>query len=210
MKIRFENVRLRLSASTFLLLFTVTVPLAVSAEESLTASQGDAILQELREIKRLLANPGPAPTRAGEVPARRERATRQTVSMNDGGHVVGSPDAPLTLVEFSDYQCPYCRRFFNNTLARLKSEYIDTGRLRLVVRDLPLPFHAQAESAGVASQCAAEQDAFWDMRVKLFSESDRLAAGDFAGMAKDLGLNSRKFKRCLASPETLQAVRDSA
>ena len=82
---------------------------------------------------------------------------------------LGKPDAPLTLVEFSDYQCPFCRRFFEQTLPALKSKYIDAGQLRYVFRDFPLDqIHPQARQAAESVHCAAEQGKYWEMHDLLF------------------------------------------
>jgi protein-disulfide isomerase len=76
---------------------------------------------------------------------------------------LGRSDAPLTLLEFTDYQCPYCRKFQAETWPLLKKNYIDTGKLRFIVRDLPLSFHSSARPAAEAAHCAAEQGKFWEM-----------------------------------------------
>src|SRR5436309_2535217 len=94
------------------------------------------------------------------------------VLTTDDGHgaiSIGRPDAPLTLVEFADYQCPFCRQFHTAVYERLKTEFIETGKLRFVSRDLPLDFHSNAMAASVASRCAGDQDEFWQMRDTLIS-----------------------------------------
>lgn len=72
----------------------------------------------------------------------------------DDDAILGDPDAPVTIVEFSDFQCPYCRSFFNETLPQLISDYVDTGKVKIVYRDFPLSGHAQASSAAQAAECA--------------------------------------------------------
>src|SRR2546425_3089506 len=82
---------------------------------------------------------------------------------------LGRADAPVTLVEFSDFQCPFCGRFFATTLPALKKDYIDTGKLRYVFRDFPLDqLHPHARMAAAAAHCAGEQGKYWDMHDVLF------------------------------------------
>lgn len=90
----------------------------------------------------------------------------------DNDAVLGDPDAPVTIVEFSDFQCPYCRSFFNETLPQLISDYVDTGKVKIVYRDFPLSGHAQASSAAQAAECARSiansDEAYYTMHDWLF------------------------------------------
>ena len=112
-----------------------------------------------------------------------------------------SDDAPLTLVEFTDYQCPFCSRFARTTFEELKRVYIDTGQLRLVSRDLPLPIHNNAMQAANAAHCAAEQDQYWEMRATMFANTDQLDRDSLIGYATDLALDAVAFRECLTSDE---------
>lgn len=87
---------------------------------------------------------------------------------NDDDPVLGDANAAVTMVEFSDYECPFCKRFYDDTLAQIKSTYIDTGKLKLVYRDYPLSFHPGAEPAAQAANCAGEQGKYWEMHDKIF------------------------------------------
>lgn len=112
----------------------------------------------------------------------------------DNAPVKGPADAPVTIIEFSDFQCPYCRRV-HPTLKRLMHEY--QGRVKLVYRNFPLRnIHPQAQKAAEAAQCAAEQDRFWPYHDKLFSTS-RLQVDDLKKYAQELGLNTEQFNTCL-------------
>ena len=84
-------------------------------------------------------------------------------------NVLGREDAPVTIIEFTDLQCPYCARFATQTFPRLKHDYIETGKLRYSSMDFPLPFHDFALPAAIASRCAGEQGRFWDYREALFA-----------------------------------------
>ncbi|MBL7058898.1 thioredoxin domain-containing protein [Candidatus Pacearchaeota archaeon] len=83
--------------------------------------------------------------------------------------VKGDSNAPVTIVEFSDYECPYCGRHFAQTYPQLLSEYVDTGKVKMVFKDFPLNFHAKAQKAAEAARCAGEQGDYWGMHDALFT-----------------------------------------
>ncbi len=131
--------------------------------------------------------------------------------------VLGKSDAKVTIVEFSDFQCPFCQKFFKETYAQIKSQYIDTGKAKLIFRHFPLPFHANAQISGVAAECANQQGKFWEYHDQLFekgqADGTNLAAADLKKYADSLGLNSgtlgfgkNKFNQCLNSNSTLSVV----
>lgn len=118
------------------------------------------------------------------------------------GISVGDADAPIVIREFADYECPACRRFAN-AVAKLKNQYIDTGKVRYVFFDLPLRQHDNAVPAAEAARCAEDQNAWWAMHKKLFEEqSSWNTASDpekvFTGYAESLGLDRRRLARCLS------------
>lgn len=120
--------------------------------------------------------------------------------------MLGNPKAKVTIVEFSDFQCPYCRTFFEDTYGKLKKEYIDTGKVRLVFRNFPLSFHSMAKPAALAAQCAQEQNKFWQYHDALFVEQAKKGQGTISFSATDLktwaqgiGLNIQQFSQCLDS-----------
>jgi protein-disulfide isomerase len=97
-----------------------------------------------------------------------EQLKYYNVSIDDDP-VLGKADAPVTIVEFSDFQCPYCKQYFDNTFGQIKAQYIDTGKVKLVYRDFPLSFHPMAEPSAEAANCAMEQGKFWEMHDKIFA-----------------------------------------
>jgi protein-disulfide isomerase len=114
----------------------------------------------------------------------------------DGKPSLGTDSAPVTIVEFSDFQCPYCRQV-QPTLQRLMAEY--EGKVKLVFRDFPLRnIHPQAQKAAEAAQCAAEQQKFWSYHDKLFAAAS-LQIADLKKYAHELGLNEEQFTSCLDS-----------
>jgi protein-disulfide isomerase len=130
--------------------------------------------------------------------------------------VLGSPDAPVTIVEFSDYQCSYCQQHALETLPQIAEMYIDSGQVRYVFRDFPLPSHACAQSAAEAARCAGAQGAYWEMHDRLFAEQAEWAAQEadearasFATYASELGLETAAFEECLASGVYGEQVRQA-
>jgi protein-disulfide isomerase len=138
----------------------------------------------------------------------------------------GSTNAPVVVVEFSDFQCPFCNRFVEQTLPALEENYIDTGKIKFVFKDLPLDsLHANARLTHIAAECADEQGKFWEYHDVLFANQaqwNRLSSTDLSSQLNDyantLGLNSASFDSCLSSQEiadevnadTLQASRNGA
>ncbi|MEK6826171.1 MAG: DsbA family protein [Nanoarchaeota archaeon] len=118
----------------------------------------------------------------------------------DDDPVLGDPDAPVTMVEFSDFQCPFCGRFRSQTFDQIKKDYIDTGKVKFVYRDFPLhSIHPQAGKSAEAAQCANDQEKFWEYHDKIFENQQSLSIDNYKKWADDLGLNTKKFNDCLDS-----------
>jgi len=113
----------------------------------------------------------------------------------DDDYVYGNADAPITIVEFSDFECPYCQRWYDQVWTRLKEEYPD--QVRLVYRDFPLPGHPNATPAAEAANCAGEQEAYYAFHDLLFSGKMGLSTDAYLSYAGELGLNLDDFKQCL-------------
>lgn len=116
----------------------------------------------------------------------------------EGAPAWGPDDAPVTIVEFSDFQCPYCERFFLETYPLLKANFGD--KIRFVYRDFPLfQIHPNATEAAYAANCAFEQDKYWEYHDVLFNNQDKLATADLIVHAEDLGMDTEAFQECLQS-----------
>ncbi len=118
----------------------------------------------------------------------------------DDDAVKGDENATITLIEFTDYECPFCARHYEQTLPSIIKDYVDTGKVKYVVRDYPLSFHPSAQKAAEASECAGEQDKFWEMHDKLFETQGAWGAdavASFKKYATELGLNASAFNTCL-------------
>lgn len=128
----------------------------------------------------------------------------QSFQISATDHVRGDFNAPVTLVEFSDFECPYCGRHFP-TLVKILSDY--AGKVRLVYKHFPLPFHKNSQKAAEASECASEQGRFWEYHDKLFeNQASGFSIDKFKQWAKDLNLNSSQFNNCLDSGKYSQKV----
>jgi protein-disulfide isomerase len=173
----------------------------------ITRDQADAILNELKAIRQLLEKqartPAPQPQRAGdgEGPAKLKI---------DNANWLGKKEAPITVVEFTDYQCPYCQSFHLNTFPEIRKLYLDTGKVRFLSRDLPLDFHASAFHAAEAARCAGDQDQFWKMRDLLVADPSHLTENDLLVHAESMGLKMEPFRACLSSGKYREAIQKDA
>ena len=158
---------------------------------NISTAQADAILRELRDLRALVQKQQPAAQPAAPAPPR-----NVTVALGDSPSL-GQATAPVVLVEFTDFQCPYCKRAHDGVLAGLKKKYVDAGKVRMVSRNLPLPFHPNAEPAAIAALCAGEQGQFWAMRDRLFENTEALSRQDFLKAAEELKLDIQAFTACL-------------
>ena len=120
---------------------------------------------------------------------------------------VGSETAPLTIVEFSDYQCPYCKSFQKKVFPKLKNDFIDKGLVRFIHKDLPLPFHKQAEASAMVARCAKQQNAFWVIHEALYDQQICLDCKGPRTIAISTGLNEQELDDCLQDPKIPDVIR---
>ena len=119
---------------------------------------------------------------------------------------LGDPKAPVLVVEFSDFTCGYCGKFFRETLPELKTEYLKAGKVRFAYRDYPRDEEGWGLVAAHAARCAGEQGKFWDMHDRLFEQHARLGTGVIMQLAKDLHLNEKAFANCMDSEKHIEAI----
>jgi len=110
--------------------------------------------------------------------------------------VRGDPNAPITLIEYSDFTCHFCKQFFHDTFTKLLSEYIETGKVRFVYRDFPRGLGSPLRAAD-AARCAGEQDAYWPMHDRLFNSNGQFSPDNLKKFATELQLNQGQFSQCL-------------
>ena len=115
---------------------------------------------------------------------------------------LGDENAPLTLIEFSDFQCPFCKKFHDKILPEIRRDFIDTGLVRLVYRDFPLmeyPTHSMAERAAEAAECAHEQGKFWEYHDKIFEKPRQITDSILKIYVNELDLDAYEFELCTTS-----------
>lgn len=128
-----------------------------------------------------------------------------------GAATKGRADAPLVIVEFSDFECPFCGRFSRDVYFQIQREYVDTGKVRYVYRHLPIErLHPQAMKAAEAAQCALAQGKFWEMHDRLFANQKALAPPNLIAYAQVLGLDVTTFQQCLGGQTTVRVKQDLA
>jgi protein-disulfide isomerase len=147
---------------------------------------------------------GVAPTNNGGGAVAPTVDMKGLIGPND--HVKGDANAPVTIVEWSDFECPFCARFYSDTLNQIEEEYIKTGKVKLVYKDFPLSFHPQAQKAAEAAECAGDQGKYWEMHDLLFDNGVQGGVASFKENAKTLGLNTGEFNSCLDSGEKASGV----
>ena len=124
----------------------------------------------------------------------------------DDDIVLGDPKAPVTIVEFGDYQCPFCGRFFSQTESQIKKDYVQAGKVKMVYRDFAF-LGPESKTAALAAQCAGEQGKYWAFHDRLFEievadgveHNGNLSTSLMKSLAKELGLNQSPFNTCLDS-----------
>jgi protein-disulfide isomerase len=181
---------------------------APSVQQTITSAQAEEILTELRKIRKVLEkNSGPA--RPVAVPAPAPVSEKVSLAVRDS-NALGRDDAPLTMIEFADFQCPFCRRFHTDTFEEIKKNFIDTGKVRYVSRDLPLPMHDHAPQAASAARCAGEQHHFWELRHLLIVNQDNLGRDELIEYARQLNLEVPAFTACIDSKRQDAAIQQDA
>lgn len=164
-----------------------------------------AMLKELQDIKTLLQSrpASPAPSAAPAAPAGAQAAAPPPLNIDlaiDSAAVRGKADAKVVVVEFSDFQCPFCGRFARETMGLLERDYVDTGKVRWVFRHFPIErLHPFALRASEAAECGRAQDKFWPMHTRLFANQQALGEADLVKTAQAAGLNMPAFQQCFAS-----------
>jgi protein-disulfide isomerase len=139
-----------------------------------------------------------APPAPGARQSRKEPAPPTTPVSLDTAVIQGSRTAKVAVIEFSDFQCPYCGKFARETLPGLEAKYVKSGQVLFAFQPLPLPMHAFAEKAAEAAECAGRQGRFWEMHDSLFRNQEALDEPHLHERATDVHLDRAQFDTCLA------------
>jgi protein-disulfide isomerase len=170
------------------------------ASEGITREQADQILDELKQIRQLLEK------QAENKPAGPPAPAKARLHL-EGAPMLGAKDAPITMVEFTDYQCPFCQRFHLQVYAELKKDFIDTGKVRFFSRDLPLDsLHPNAFRAAQAARCAGDQNQFWKLRDVMAAHPEALDLESLVADASLLKMDPKSFRTCVESGKYKESV----
>ena len=121
--------------------------------------------------------------------------------------VIGDINAPVTIIEYSDFECPYCARFYNGAYQEIKTKYVDTGKVKIIYKDFPLTrIHPNAQKAGEAVHCSMEQGKGLEMHDRIFETSASPTVDNLKKWAVEIGLNSAEFDECLDSDKYAEEV----
>ena len=164
------------------------IGLLVGSATTLLAQQTYPFFNPYRQEKRLFRDPSSAKVDTSLDPS------------------IGSDDAPITIVEFSDFECPYCKQFHDQTFPRIKSDFIDKGLVRFVHKDLPLPFHENAYLAAQAARCAEDQGNYWDTYHALYNQQNCLKCKGPLNIAKEKNDKPAKIDQCIRQKKVDQAI----
>ena len=176
---------------------------ALQGELTAISQQQKQILDQLSELKQLIAanaaaRPNPQPAAPPSALAIHQESFR------------GDSRAQVALIEYADFECPYCGQFEREIYPQLSSDYIESGKVRFSYRDLPLEMHPHAMLAARAARCAGEQGKYWEMHDSLFAKQNLLRQADMPGRALELGLDQAKFAECLSSDRYMVEINQSA
>ncbi|MEK6953525.1 MAG: DsbA family protein [Candidatus Micrarchaeota archaeon] len=151
--------------------------------------------------QQLQGTPTPAPTQA---PAQQPNAPTFKL---EGAPTKGKADAPITIVEYSDFQCPYCQKFYSQTYPSILTDWVESGKAKFVFKHFPLTqIHPNAQKASEATECAKDQNKFWEFHDKIFENQGAIAITDLKKYAADLKLNTATFDKCLDGGEKAAQV----
>jgi len=179
---------------------------SVRRPAGITHDQADRILQELTQIRQLLsAGAARTATAAPEQQQPPQVAAKANVKI-DPNRILGRKDAPVTIVEYTDSQCGFCRQFHANAFVEIRQKLIETGKVRFVSHDLPLDVASVSLRAAEAMRCAGEQGRFWELRETIMSSPGRLTDEKINEQAAAVGVKVLEMQACIASRKYQAAI----
>lgn len=187
-----------LSRLSFLIVGGALFSGSLGADDSGKSTQLDEIISELRRIRALLES-----TRRLQPSL---DGAKVTVDVRDAP-VLGSMAAPVSIVEFMDYECPFCRQFYSQTLPELRRRYVETGKVRFYVMAFPLDKHKTAMLAARAARCAHQQLRFWSLHDAMETDDVGLELNRLTELAGRAGADADKFRSCVDSADSKEAIR---
>ena len=177
----------------------------------LILSTGVLLLNQLRQIRQQIERQNTVLERVAAVPtAEPPPPIRVQMRVDSAWQSLGRIDAPVTVVEFTDYECPYCKQFHSSTFVQLTRDYIAAGKVRWVSRDLPLDMHPYARRAAEAARCAGDEGKYWEMRHAFLMSAQELRDEVISEAAQGISLDLSRFGRCMDSQKYREAVKADA
>jgi len=195
--------RLMIMESKNLLIVTSMVMFLASC--TATSTQHEATMAQLNEVQKELQVINARLDDFEERLQQNPKTARFDVNFGDDP-ILGSHEARIAIVEFSDYQCPYCKRFQTQVFPQLKKEYIDSGKVAFVYKDFPLAMHANAKSAAIAANCAGEQDDYLDYQKALFEDQKAFGHDHYVVLAEQHKLDTDRFSTCLDDKKQIEEI----
>jgi protein-disulfide isomerase len=187
--------------------FGLLVATLLSGAACASRSEVEALKKDVESLKAAQAQL--AKQIGGARPQQQARALPAAIDLA-GAPFKGSATSTVALVEYSDYECPYCIRHFTQVMPQIQQTYIDTNKIRYMFRDFPIDeLHPQSIRAHVAAHCAIEQGNFWNMHDRLFTKPGTHTPDELAARAKEIGLNPAAFSACVANDKYSAAIRQS-
>ena len=184
--------------------------MAVMVAGCASRSEVDALRKEVDALKATQAQLVKRIGGAGAAQAPQQKPLPATFDLT-GGQFKGSTTSPVVLVEFSDYECPFCIRHFTQVMPQVEAAYIQTNKIRYTFRDFPIDqLHPESIRAHVAGQCAIEQGKFWNLHPRLFSKAGTHQPADLLARAREAGLNTSAFSACVATDKYSASIRQSS
>ena len=199
------KIRLFRSLTALAVAATLLGGVTLARAEGITSEQAQQILDELKAIRKTVETRPAAPAQPA-APSPAPVDDKVSMAFPPGGFSVGKENAPLVLVEYTDYQCPFCQRYHNDSFAQIKTNFIDTGKVRYISRDFPLPFHENARRSATAARCAGEQGKFWELRHTMIVNANQLQADKLGGYAQAASMDVPKFQACVDSDKFKAAI----
>jgi protein-disulfide isomerase len=188
------------------LVATLTVLTAGSGARAQAVGQDQQVLDELRKIRQLLQLIEQMIAQQN-VPRQVPAPVEPKIQLSSlTGFSLGKSEAPLTMIEFTDLQCPFCGQYHATVFNQIRNDYVETGKLRYISRDFPLEaIHPLAVRGARAARCAAAEGKFWEMRHAILANHAHLGNDSFGTFAQDLGLDLKTFTTCTADGTRFRA-----
>ncbi len=162
------------------------------------SSQVDLIQKQVNDIHEIAMQ--------SQKPKTRKLPDQDNFDANGTLPSLGDDTAKIVIIEFSDFQCPYCKRFIDQTFPQISKNYIEQGKVKYLIRNYPLSFHPKAEGAAIAGICAQQQGSYWPFRNTLFNNMKKLEKSYYIQLAKELKLDTPLFEQCLSDASHLAKI----